>query len=116
VLGQVGRGAVLFDVGSAAPLHEGMPGDHHSGAAVLLEPPHRPQTRLQPTVVGLNVVIGVLVGATPGRRHQLLEHARIHRRVIGDDLDRGDLGRADGLLEEPSGCLEVAAPGRRTRR
>jgi hypothetical protein len=30
---------------------------------------------------------------------QLLEHARIHRRVVGDNLNRGDPGCADGPLE-----------------
>jgi hypothetical protein len=73
-------------------LDEGMPGDHDPGAAVLLEPPHRPKPRLQPAVVRLDLVVGVLVGSMPGHRRQLLEHARVHRRVVGDDLDRSDPG------------------------
>jgi hypothetical protein len=53
-------------------------------------------------VVGLDTVVGVLVGSMPGCRRQLLEHAWVHRRLIGDDLHRGYLGRADGMFEEPA--------------
>src|SRR4029453_10321007 len=38
-------------------LLEGMPGDDHSGAAVLLEPSHRMQPRFEAAVVGLDVVL-----------------------------------------------------------
>jgi hypothetical protein len=94
----------------AAPnvLHEGMSGDHDPGATVLLEATHRPKPRLQPAVVRLDPVVGVLVGSMPGGWRQLCEHARIHRRVVGDGLDRGDLGGADGMLEEPAGGPGVA--------
>ena len=36
---------------------------------------------------------------------------RAHRRLIGRDLDRRDLGHADGSLEEPAGGLGVAPRG-----
>jgi transposase len=42
-------------------LDEGVPGDDDPGAAVLLEPTHRSQPRLQATVVSLDAVVGVLV-------------------------------------------------------
>jgi hypothetical protein len=57
-------------------LHEPMPSDDHPGAAVLLEPPHWPQPRLQPAVVGLDVVVGIPLGAMLGRRQQRLENHR----------------------------------------
>src|SRR5918994_711201 len=93
----------------AAPdvLHQGMPGDDHPGAAVLLEPTHRPQARLQPAVVTLDAVICVPVAAVPRRWQQLLQHRRVHRRLIGSDLDRRDLGHADGSLEEPAGGVAL---------
>jgi hypothetical protein len=47
----------------------------------------------------------------PGCRQQLLQHNRVGRRLIGDHLDGSDLGRADGPLEEPAGCPDVAPPG-----
>ena len=46
-----------------------------------------------------------------GRRQQLLQHDRVGRRSVGDDLNGCDLGRADGPLEEPTGCLGVAPRG-----
>jgi hypothetical protein len=65
----------------------------------------RSEPRLEATMVALDVIVGVLVGSMPGRREQLVQHGRVHRRVIGDDLRRHDLRGTDGLLEEPaSGC------------
>jgi hypothetical protein len=45
-----------------------MPGDHDSGAVVLLEPAHRSQPRLQPAVIALDPVVGIPIGAVPRRR------------------------------------------------
>jgi hypothetical protein len=77
-------------------LDEAMAGEHDRGAAILLEPAHRTQPRRETAVVGLEVVVGVAVGAVPGRREQLAERGRVGRRLVGDDLDRSDLGRPDG--------------------
>jgi hypothetical protein len=33
------------------------------------------------------------------------------RRLVGDHLDGSDLGRADGLFEEPAGCPDVVPWG-----
>jgi hypothetical protein len=65
--------------------------DDDPGAAVLLELSHRPQASLQPTVIRLDTVVGVLVSSMAGCWRQLLEHTQVHRRVVGDDLNRGDL-------------------------
>jgi hypothetical protein len=51
-----------------------MPGDHDPGAAILLEAPHRTKPRRQPTVITFDPVLGVAVGAMPGRWQQLLQH------------------------------------------
>ena len=47
------------------------------GTVVLLEPAHRTQPRLGVAVVGLDVVVGVPIGAMPSRRQQLFQHACI---------------------------------------
>jgi hypothetical protein len=64
-------GSQLLDrqlvVSSPDVLHEGVPGDDYPGAVVLLEPAHRTQPRLQTAVVGLDVVVGIPIGAMPGR-------------------------------------------------
>jgi hypothetical protein len=36
-----------------------------------------------------------------------LDADRIHRRPVGDDLDRPRLGDANGPLQEPAGCLDT---------
>jgi hypothetical protein len=59
-------------------------------------------------MVGLDLVVGVPLGAMPRRREEFLQHGRIGRCPVGDDLDRRSLGGADGLLEEPAGCLDIA--------
>jgi hypothetical protein len=54
-----------FVVSAPKVLDEGVPGDDHSGAAVLLEPSHWSQTRLQPSVIRLDPVVRVLLGSMP---------------------------------------------------
>ena len=77
-------------------LDEGMPGDHDAGAAFLFEPSHRPEPCLQAAVIGLNSVVGVPLGAVPGRLEQVVQHRPVGQGAVGDDLDRSDLGRPDG--------------------
>jgi transposase len=98
-------------VSAAKVLHEGVSGDDHPGTAVLFEPAHRTQPRLQPPMVALDPIVGVPVGAMPGRRQQVLQHSRVHRRLIGGDLSGRDLRRTDRLFEEAMGCLGVAPRG-----
>jgi hypothetical protein len=96
---------------SSQILDEAMPGDHDPGVAVLLEPAHRMQPRLEAAVVGLDLVVGIPVGAMPDRRQQLLKHRRVHRRVVGDHLNWRDPHCADGALEEPAGRCRVPPRG-----
>jgi hypothetical protein len=49
-------------VSAAKVLHEGVSGDDHPGTAVLFEPAHRTQPRLQPPMVALDPIVGVPVG------------------------------------------------------
>src|SRR4029453_15753015 len=92
-------------------LHEGMPGDDHSGAAVLLEPSHRMQPRFEAAVVGLAVVLAIPTWGRQSPAQQPPEHRRVHRGVVGDPLDWCDLHRADGALEEPAGRGRVPPRG-----
>ena len=68
-----------------------MSGDHDAGAEFLFEPLHRPEPCLQAAVIGLNSVVGVPLGAVPGRLEQVVQHRQVGRGSVGDDLDRSDL-------------------------
>jgi hypothetical protein len=92
-------------------LDEGVAGDDDPGVAVVLEAARRAQPRFQPAVVGLDVVVGIPVAAVPGGGEQLVEHDRVRRGPVGDDLDRPGSGRGDGTGEEPSGRGGVATWG-----
>jgi hypothetical protein len=59
-------------------------------------------------VIGLDPVVGVLLGAVPGRRQQVLQHDRVGCRSVGPDLHWHHLGGVEGPFEEPPGCLSVA--------
>jgi hypothetical protein len=83
-------------VASPELLDEAVPGDDHPGTAVLVEPAHWSQPRLETAMVGLDPVVGVPLGAVPRRWEQLLQHQRIGRCSVGDDLHRHHLRRADG--------------------
>src|SRR5829696_4911290 len=96
---------------SADVLYEGMSGDDHSGAVVLLEPAHRTKPRLQPAVICFETVIAISVGAMPSRWQQLFQRGRVHRRKVGDDLHRHHPRSAHGVLEEPAGSPPVTLGG-----
>jgi hypothetical protein len=59
-------------------------------------------------VIGLDPVVGVLLGAVPGRRQQVLQHDREGCRSVGSDLHCHHLGGVDGSFEAPPGCRSVA--------
>jgi hypothetical protein len=92
-------------------LDEAMTANDHPGGTVLLEAAHGTQPRLQAAVVGLDPVVGVLLGSMPRCREQLLQHDRVGGCSVRDHLDGQHLGRADGPLKEPTGCLGVAPWG-----
>jgi hypothetical protein len=49
-------------------------------------------------------LLGVPIGAVPGRRQQLVEHDRVGRCLVGYHLDGRHVRGADGPLKEaPSG-------------
>jgi hypothetical protein len=51
-------------------------------------------------MVGLDPVVGVPLGAVPRRWEQFLQHQRIGRCSVGDDLHRHYLRRADCPLQD----------------
>jgi hypothetical protein len=92
-------------VPSTNVLDKGMARDDHPGAAVSLEASHRPQPGLEASVIGLDVVVGIPLSAMPRRWQQLLQHHRIRRCLVGYDFAGSGPGRAERLLEEPTGGL-----------
>jgi hypothetical protein len=65
-----------FVVSTANVLDEGVPGQDHSGATIVLETAHRSKPRLQPAMVALDPVVAIPIGAMPASWHQLLQHRR----------------------------------------
>jgi hypothetical protein len=56
-----------YVVAAADVLDEGVAGDHDSGAEVGLEFAHRAQASFQLAVISLKPIVGVPLGAVPGR-------------------------------------------------
>jgi hypothetical protein len=84
-------------VSAADVLHESVPGDDDRSSELGLEPAHRPQAPFQLSVIGLDPVVGVLLGVVPDARSQLIEDTRVDRRLVSNDLHRGDLGGVQRL-------------------
>jgi hypothetical protein len=78
-----------FVMAAADVLDECVPGGDYSCAAELFEPAHRSQSGLQPSVIGFDRVVSVLLGGMTGGRHQLIEPPRVGSGTISGDLDRG---------------------------
>jgi len=62
-------------------LHQAMSGDHGPGAAIPLESSHRTQPRLEAAVVGLDVIVGIAVGAVQAAGRTSW-NGWVHRRMV----------------------------------
>src|SRR5918911_7247 len=74
---------------AADVLNERVSSTNDTCAAELFEPAHRLQSGLQPSVIGFDRIVSVLLGDMTGGRHQLIEHPRVGGGTISGDLDRG---------------------------
>src|SRR5436190_22746032 len=68
-----------FVVSPADVLDEGVAGHDHRGRPASLQTSHRPQAGLEPTMVGLDPVVGVVPDLVEGTREELVHHADIAR-------------------------------------
>src|SRR6266511_1064829 len=93
----------------AEVLDEGMPGDDDTGGAISFQSAHGPESILQPSVVSLDGVVGVELGAMEGPRQQLVEHARVGPVPVRGDFDGLHPGAIDRVGEEPASSLAVSS-------
>ena len=56
-----------------------MPATDNLGGADAFQAAHRSRSGLQPTVIGFNRVVGVLLHDVPRLGHELVEHPRVRR-------------------------------------
>jgi hypothetical protein len=96
-----------FVVAAADVLDERVPGANHLGRAEPFESTHRSQSGLEPTVIGFDGVIRVVLHDMARRGQQLIEHPRIRRSSVG-----AHLCWAWAMLE---GAGEELASGRQIR-
>ncbi len=87
-----------------------MPGDDDPGGAITLQPPHGPESSLQPSVVGLDGIVCVDLRFMEGRREHLVEDPGVEAVPVGGDLEV-DPGAANRLGEEQP--RRIGVPARR---
>jgi hypothetical protein len=68
--------------------HDGVTGGEDPRRTVAFQAAHRPQPGLQPPMICLDRIIGVLRHGMQGRGNQLIEHPRVHGRAAGGDPSR----------------------------
>jgi hypothetical protein len=95
---------------AAEVLDERVSGADDSRAAELFEATHRSQSGLQPSVIGFDRIVSVLLGDMTGRRHQLIEHPWVGGRAVSGHLDRGR-PVLQGVGEELPGGRQVPLLG-----
>jgi hypothetical protein len=91
-------------VAASQILDERMPGDRHLRSPIGLESAHGSQPSLELTVIGLDRVVRVLLDVTPRHRQEFVDHTRVDRCGVGDDLVRDHLERPERPGEESAGC------------
>jgi hypothetical protein len=82
-------------------LHERMPADDHACSPVAFESAHWAEPRFEPSVVGFDPIVRILLGVVERVRHELLDHRAQRRSPVGHDLDRFAVS-TKRRLEEPA--------------
>ena len=75
-----------FVVAAADVLDEGVSSTDHAGRAEPFEATHRPESALEPTMIGLDRIIPVLLHDVARGRQQLIEYPRVGRCPVGAHL------------------------------
>ncbi len=75
-----------FVVAATQVLNERVTTDHHRRRPVAFESPHRSQPGLEPAMVGLDAVVGVLLGVVECIEQQLVYYPQQRGRQVGGDL------------------------------
>jgi hypothetical protein len=80
-----------FVVAAAEVLHERLSEGDRGGGPEAFESAHRPQPGIQPAVIGLDAVVGVLLGYVRCGRDQFVQvTGRTSKRAGGVDEQRGE--------------------------
>ena len=83
-------------------LDERVAGADHAGGAQLFESAHRPDSGLEPSMIGFEGIVGVLLHDMARGGQQLIEHSRVGRCPICGHL-AGSWAVLEGVGEEPAG-------------
>ena len=75
-----------FVVAAAQVLDECMPSANHSGRAEPFQPTHRSEPGLEPTMIGFDRVVRVLLRDVARGGQQLIKHSRVGGRSVSVDL------------------------------
>ena len=92
-----------FVVAAADVLDERVTADHDCCSPIAFAATHRAQAGLEPAVVVLDAVIGVLLGVVARVGDQFLDHRDQRRGFVGDDLHGPKMSPERGFEEAPSG-------------
>ena len=92
-----------FVVSAAEVLYEGVPGDDCLCGPIGSQSAHRSEPVFELTVIGFDRIVRVSFDVMPRRRDQVLEHARIDRRGVGDHLARCHLQHSSRLVGRTGG-------------
>ena len=90
-------------VAASEVLHEGVTSDDHTGRSVGLQAAHRSEPGLEPPVVVLDAIVGVLSGVMMRGRDQVADRPGQHSRLVGGHLNWLAVSR-DRQAEELRGC------------
>jgi hypothetical protein len=95
-----------FVVAAAEVLDERVAGADHAGGAQPFESAHRPHSGLEPSMIGFEGIVRVLLHDMARGGQQLIEHSRVGRCPICGHLARS-CAVLEGAGEEPASGREI---------
>jgi hypothetical protein len=99
-----------FVVAASQVLDEAVSGADHAGAAEPFEAAHRPQSGLEPSMIGFDRIVGILLGDVARGGCQLIERAGVGRCAVGGHV-AGVWAMFEGAGDEPAGGRQIPLLG-----